>query len=320
LDVYLIEQLTKRYGRNRPANDNISLTIRQGEIFGLLGSNGAGKSTLVKQMVNLLAPTSGKIWLCDMDIAKKPAIVTEKIAYMPQKPNALLDLTAAEAIYFTGHLRGMSRLAAKQATNRIIEEWGIGDFRKRVVRHLSGGQNRLVSLAVSLIGARPVLILDEPTNELDPTYRKMVWERLRTLNQTEGTTIILVTHNVQEAEKVLDRVAIMSEGKIAGLGRVSELKGQVDQSVRLELFLKPENSAQTAQILYNIENSQELKPLQWSVPVPRQNAEDAIHAILSSVRLANLEDFRVHTATLEDVYMALTGQTLEKERGERNVE
>jgi ABC-type multidrug transport system ATPase subunit len=313
LDVYRIEELTKRYGRSRPANDNISLTIGQGEIFGLLGSNGAGKSTLIKQMVNLLAPTSGKIWLNGYNIAKKPEIVTQTVAYMPQKPNALLDLTCEEAIYFTGHMRGLSRHDAKEATKKIIEEWSIGEFRKRVVRHLSGGQNRLISLAVSLIGERPVLILDEPTNELDPTYRKMVWERLRTLNQTGGITIILVTHNVQEAEKVLDKVAIISEGKLAALGRVSELKAQIDQSVRLELFLRPENAVETARILYNIPNSQEIKPLQWSVLVPRENAEDAIHSVLSSVRITNLEDFRVHTVTLEDVYMALTGRTMNDE-------
>lgn len=313
MDVYRIEELTKRYGRSRPANDNISLTIGQGEIFGLLGSNGAGKSTLIKQMVNLLAPTSGKIWLNGYNIAKKPEIVTQTVAYMPQKPNALLDLTCEEAIYFTGHMRGLSRHDAKEATKKIIEEWSIGEFRKRVVRHLSGGQNRLISLAVSLIGERPVLILDEPTNELDPTYRKMVWERLRTLNQTGGITIILVTHNVQEAEKVLDKVAIISEGKLAALGRVSELKAQIDQSVRLELFLRPENAVETARILYNIPNSQEIKPLQWSVLVPRENAEDAIHSVLSSVRITNLEDFRVHTVTLEDVYMALTGRTMNDE-------
>jgi ABC-2 type transport system ATP-binding protein len=316
LDIYRIEQLTKRYGRNkaaRPANDDISLNIRQAEIFGLLGSNGAGKSTLIRQMVNLLAPTAGTVWLYGVDIARKPDIVTQSVAYMPQKPQALLDLTCEEAIYFTGHLRGLPRNIAKQETARIIDEWQIGDFRKRVVRHLSGGQNRLISLAVSLIGARPVLILDEPTNELDPSYRKLVWEKLRRLNEQEGTTIILVTHNVQEAEKVLDRVAIMNEGKIAAVGRVSELKAQIDQSVRLELFLKPENAADTGQILYNLKNSQEVKPLQWSVLVPRHNAEDAIHAILSSVQISNLEDFRVHTATLEDVYMALTGRVINAE-------
>lgn len=316
--VYQIENVTKRFGKgraaqkSRPANSDISLEIQAGEVFGLLGSNGAGKSTLIRQMVNLLAPTEGRIWLYGNDIAHKPEAVTRYVAYMPQKPIALLDLTTEEAIYFTGHMRGMERAEAKRQADQLVTTWGLDEVRHKAVRHLSGGQHRLVGLAVTLIGARPVLILDEPTNELDPAYRKLVWEYIRELNQQHGTTIILVTHNVQEAERALDRVAIMSQGKVVGRGRVSELKAQIDQSIRLELFLKPETAAQSALLLRQFERAQELKALHWAVLVPRTNAEDTIHTILSSVRLENLEDFRVHTATLEDVYMNLTGRTIEE--------
>lgn len=309
--IYRIEGLTKIYKKaGKLANADLWLDIFPGEIFGLLGSNGAGKSTLIRQMVNLVAPTSGKIWLMGQNIVRQPQAVTRYVAYMPQKPHALLDLTAEEAIYYTGHLRGLSRPAARQAAARLVEEWGIGDFRKGVVRHLSGGQHRLVSLAATLIGDLPVLILDEPTNDLDPAYRRQVWEQLVRLNARQGTTIILVTHNVQEAERVIQRVGIMSEGKIVGLGRVSALKSQLDQRVGLELFLRPESAEEAEAVLRQIPQATCLRPLQWTVLVAREDGEAAIHNILSQVRLSRLEDFRVHTASLEDVYLELTGHAI----------
>src|SRR5690242_15022469 len=144
--VYRIEGLTKRYGKGRalqtakPANLDINLDIMPGEVFGLLGSNGAGKSTLIRQMVNLTAPTTGRILLMNQDIARFPEAVTRYVAYMPQKPHALLDLNAEEAIYFTGHLRGMPRPFARREATRLVEEWGLGEVRNKPVRHLSGGQ------------------------------------------------------------------------------------------------------------------------------------------------------------------------------------
>lgn len=317
--AYRVEHLTKLYskkgrGKNNPteapANDDLNLEILPGEIFGLLGSNGAGKSTLIRQMVNLTAPTSGSIWLYGQDIAKKPQTVTANVAYMPQQPQALLDLTAEEAIYFTGQLRGMSWSDAKAAARSLVERWGLAEVRKKAVRHLSGGQHRLVGLAITLVAERPVLILDEPTNELDPNFRKMVWEQILELNRERGTTIILVTHNIQEAEKVIQRVAVMSKGRVVGLGRVGELKERVDRSVRLELFLKPECASQIEPVLAALHGSHLVRPLQWIVLVPRQEAEQAIYQILSRVGLDNLEDFRLQTASLEDVYMKLAGHAI----------
>ncbi len=317
--IYHIESLTKVYAKGKalhttkPANQKINLDIEPGEVFGLLGSNGAGKSTLIRQMVNLVAPTSGQIFLMGQDIARHPEAVTRYVAYMPQKPHALLDLTAEEAIYFTGHMRGLSRPAARHEANRLVEEWGLGDVRKKAVRHLSGGQHRLVSLAATLTGNLPVLILDEPTNDLDPAFRKQVWEQLVQVNQRQGTTIILVTHNVQEAERIIQRVAVMSQARIVGLGRVSELKAQLEQEVSLELFLRPDVAAAAEQVLDTLHGAQRLQPYQWSVKVARAEGEEAIHHILSLVKLERLEDFRVHTASLEDVYMKLTGHAIAAE-------
>jgi ABC-2 type transport system ATP-binding protein len=321
--VYQIEGLTKRYGKGKAlrtakaANLDINLDIMAGEVFGLLGSNGAGKSSLIRQMVNLVVPTAGRIQLMGYDIARHPEAVTRYVAYMPQKPHALLDLTTEEAIYFTGHMRGVAKPVARREAARLVEEWGLGDVRHKEVRNLSGGQHRLVNLATTLIGQLPVLILDEPTNELDPAYRRQVWEKLVEINQREGRTIILVTHNVQEAERVIQRVAVMSEGQIVGLGRVSELKARLEQNVSLELFLRPETADEAEATLHNITQAHRLRPYEWSVLITRQDGEDAIHDILSRVRLERLEDFRVHTATLEDVYMDLTGHSISTEENSK---
>lgn len=309
--VYQIESLTKRYAKkDKAANFELSLEILSGEIFGLLGSNGAGKSTLIRQMVNLVAPSSGRIILMGQDIARYPQAVTRYVAYMPQKPHALLDLTPEEAIYFTGHLRGLSGSFAKQEAARLVGEWGLADVRRKAIRHLSGGQQRLASLACTLIGNLAVLILDEPTNDLDPAFRKQVWERLVNVNQQSGTTIILVTHNVQEAERVIGRVAIMSEGQLVGMGRVSELKAQLDQKVSLELFLRPDAASEAQIVLQNISQARQVRPYEWTIPIERQGGEEAIHHILSQIQLSRLEDFRVHTASLEEVYMTLTGRSI----------
>ncbi len=317
--VYQIEGLTKYYGKkgqilkSRPANDNVSLSIESGEIFGLLGSNGAGKSTLIRQMVNLVAPTAGKIRLFNQEVGKKADFVSRIVAYMPQKPQALLDLTPEEAIYFTGHLRGMARKEAKAQARSLVEEWGLAEVRNKAVRLLSGGQHRLVGLAITLVGGLPVMILDEPTNELDPAFRKQVWDSLIRLNREKGTTIILVTHNVQEAERVVARVAVMSEGRVVGLGRVGELKQAIDQSLRLELFVKPEFLNEVEPFLALFGQATRNNPGHWCLLIPQMGGEDEIHRVLSRVRLDRLEDFRVHTATLEDVYLSLTGRAIEGE-------
>lgn len=157
------------------------------------------------------------------------------------------------------------------------------------------------------------MILDEPTNELDPAFRRQVWDHLKEQNTVHGTTIILVTHNVQEAEHVIGRVAIMSKGRMVGMGRVSELKSKIDQSVRLELFIKPDRAEICESQLVALEQARQLKPYHWVVLVPRENAEEDIYKVLGGIRLDNLEDFRVQTASLEDVYMAFTGRTIEDE-------
>ncbi|MGB1253478.1 MAG: ABC transporter ATP-binding protein, partial [Candidatus Promineifilaceae bacterium] len=202
MTIFRIRNLTKQYARSGYyANRNITLDIAQGEIFGLLGANGAGKSTLVKQMVNLLSPSEGEIVFMDGRVNSAEMLLY--IGYMPQKAQALNTLTIDEALYFTAHLRGMSVNDAKNERDRLVALWQLDAFRQQNSQSLSGGQRRLMRLAVAMAGDPLVLILDEPTNDLDPERRKLVWDILRDVNQTKNTTVIFITHDALEAEKII---------------------------------------------------------------------------------------------------------------------
>ncbi|NJM72402.1 MAG: ABC transporter ATP-binding protein [Scytonema sp. RU_4_4] len=294
--VYDIQNLVKFYpGQTEPANKNITLQIYQGEIFGILGDNGAGKSTLIRQMVNLLSIDSGIISFFRQNIIKAPHLVQMNIGYMPQESGALNNLTVGESLYFTAHLRGMSRNDARKECDALLDFWQIQELRHKPSSRLSGGQRRLLRLAVAMAGLPPVLILDEPTNDLDPQRRKLVWDNLRRINQEQGTTIILITHDAIEAEKAIQRVGILRSGELVAVGRPSELKQQVDRMLRLELFFSPENPPTLPPGLTFV-------PLQaghWRVLLEWNQ----VTLTLNSLNLDMVDDFRLYSATLEDLYL-----------------
>ncbi len=307
--VYQVERLTKIYkGANKKANDEISLSIEEGEIFGLLGPNGAGKSTLVNQMAGLVRPTSGSLRLFGMDVLKSPQFIPDYVALQAQNTQALKDLYPEEALLYTAQLQGMSAADARVRARALLQELGIDAFGKKRIALLSGGQQKLVSLAVTFVGKRPVQIFDEPTNNLDPQVRRMVWDKLLSLNK-EGTTIIIVTHNVIEAERVLQRVGIINAGQLLALGTPGTLKMRVDQRVRLELLLKHNEVGydRYSQLLTSLGETHELTHQHRVVLCPREALQDAITSVLTQIGLDQLDDFRILTPSLEDVYLQLGG-------------
>lgn len=296
MNVYDIRDLVKIYpGRDTPANDHITLQIKQGEIFGLLGDNGAGKSTLVRQMVNLLRPTSGKITFFGQDIDRDPLHVAMQIGYMPQSSQALNNVTVGEAIHYTAHLRGLSRRSARQERDRLLDLWKIRDLENHSSQRLSGGQGRLLQLAVSMAGSPPVIILDEPTNDLDPQRRNQVWDAIRQMNQENGTTVIFITHDAIEAEKIIERVGIMRQGKLVAVGKPSQLKQAIDDQLRLELFFAPDVEISLPAGLTHHQHS----PGRWLIYLYRHQ----IQHTLDTLNLDQIDDFRLYSATLEDLYL-----------------
>ncbi|GAB4407880.1 MAG: ABC transporter ATP-binding protein [Anaerolineae bacterium] len=300
--VYEVRNLTKIYaGQTVPANDHITLDVHEGEIFGLLGDNGAGKTTLVRQMAHLLAPSSGTILLFGQPLDASALYTPGLIGYMPQDGLALNNLTVGETLYFTAHLRGLSRRDARAERDRLLEWFDLGEVRDRMAAQLSGGQRRLLLLATTVAASPPVLLLDEPTNDLDPVHRRRVWDALRTLKQGAGTTIILVTHNVVEAERVIERVAILRAGKLIALGRPGALKARLGDHLRLDITFQPD----APPTLPDGASPRALGPGRWQLLIAREAAA-AYLAVLT--RAPSVEDFSLSTATLEDLYLALAAR------------
>jgi ABC-2 type transport system ATP-binding protein len=296
--AYDIAHLTRIYPKQvRPANDDLTFSIAAGEIFGLLGDNGAGKTTLVKQMANLLRPTSGTIHLLGQPLDHRSVWAAGQIGYMPQGGGALNNATVGEALYFTSHLRGYSRADARQERDRLLALLGLGELRERAIPRLSGGQKRLLMLGIALAARPQIVILDEPTNELAPQNRVMVWDLLRRVNADDGTTIILVTHNVLEAEAIIQRVGIMKAGKLVALGRPSALKEQLNQRLRLEITFDPDRPP----VLPDGAQPHILTPGRWLLHL----APDEAQLYLACLRQGGPYDFRLSTATLEDLYLSL---------------
>lgn len=294
--IYDIKDLVKHYaGQPEPANKEISLQIQQGEIFGLLGDNGAGKSTLVKQMVNLVQPTSGSIGFMGQPLHDDPLRIPLNVGYMPQDGLALNSLTVGEALFFTATLCGLSRRDARQERSRLLALWQLEEIRHKTPKQLSGGQMRLLQIAVSMVGSPPVLILDEPTNDLDPQRRRQVWQTLRQLNQEEGTTIIFITHDAVEAEKIIQRVGIMQAGKLVALGKPSQLKKQLAKPLRLELFFSPEKPPSLPPHLTHVK----LEAGRWLIDLEKKD----VPPLFNQLDLNEWDDFRLYSATLEDLYL-----------------
>ncbi|SDH95679.1 ABC-2 type transport system ATP-binding protein/ABC-2 type transport system permease protein [Sinosporangium album] len=294
--AYDVKNLVKTYPRQRaPAIDGVTFQIHEGEIFGLLGDNGAGKTTLVRQMVNLLRPDSGTVELFGRDVRDDPRHVAMLVGYMPQKSAALNRLTVGEAIYFTAHLRGLSRQAARGERDALVELWRLGDIVDKSSEQLSGGQRRLMQLAVAMAGDPPVLVLDEPTNDLDPVNRKHVWDVLRDRNTRRGTTVILITHDAVEAEKAIQRVGIVQRGRFTALGTPGELKSRVALQVHVDLSFTPGSPPRLPAGITPWKSA----PDSWSLRVD----PDAVPALMAALDFADITDIRLSSATLEDLYL-----------------
>ena len=293
--VYDVRNLVKTYpGATEPANKDISFQVRQGEIFGVLGDNGAGKTTLIKQMVNLLASDSGHILLYGQPIAHEGLYLPSLVGYMPQESHALNQLTVAEALYYSAHLRGMKRSAALDERNRLLGIWDMQDLRDHTSARLSGGQRRLLRLAVATAASSKVLVLDEPTNDLDPQKRRLVWQNLREINERRGTTIIFITHDAAEAEKIIERVGILHQGELVVTGAPHRLKRNLKNKLRLEIAFEP---GRAPLLPANLARRQ-LTATRWQIYLEQHQ----LGAVIAALEIDRLTDMTLNSATLEDLY------------------
>lgn len=304
--VFRVVGVTKRYAKAASdANHDVNLEVAQGDVFGLYGANGAGKSTLVRQLMNLVRPTAGQIYLDGRAVIGASDWVASRVAYLPQQPCGFYGISPRELIYRTGRLRGLGRAEAAAETTRLLVEWDLAADAGKWLCRLSGGRRRLTGLAVALIGDLPVLVLDEPTNELDPTLRRAVWRKLLDLSQNRGKTVLLVTHNLVESEQVVNRVAIMRKGRIAAAGSPAALKRAVDGRVRLEVRLQAPAALDRPLSFPPYVQVIQAGGAALLLQVPCERLGDAFQFLLGAVPMDQLEDLNVRSASLEEIYGAL---------------
>lgn len=290
------------------ATDGISLDVRRGEIFGLLGPNGAGKSTLVRQLTGLLRPDSGSVTLLGHDLVRHPDRSARLLSYLGQESTALDELTVSLAAETTGRLRGLGLREARAARDSVLEELGLTPLAGRPLKKLSGGQRRLACFAAALVGERPVLVLDEPTTGMDPVARRAVWAAVDRRRAMTGATVLLVTHNVIEAETVLDRVAVIDQGRVIACDTPAGLKARVSGEVRLELVWRTSPPLELPEVAALAGAATE-SGRRWVLRLGPDEARAAVAAVTGGPAFAALDDFTLATPSLEDVYLALGGRT-----------
>ncbi len=220
------DHLSRRFG-DLLAVDDLSICVQAGEVFGLLGPNGAGKTTTIKMLTTLLPPTSGTARVAGLDIVRQAGDVRRVIGYVPQMLSADGTLTGYENLLIFAKLYDLPRGQREQRVREALGFMGLDDAADKLVRQYSGGMIRRLEIAQSMLHVPRLLFLDEPTVGLDPIARKAVWERIEELRKEYGTTILLTTHYMEEADSLCSRVAVMHLGRVAAIGSPAELKASI---------------------------------------------------------------------------------------------
>ena len=236
MDALLAEHVTKRYTSRRRdtlALDRVDLAIPKGMLFGFLGRNGAGKTTLIKISSTLLAPTSGRVSLFGHDVMEEPEAVRPQIALVPQEGKPFFHLTPREHVEEYLRVRGASAETARSRADEVLKAMGLTAYENEVAYRLSGGLQQRTLVAMILATRAPFLFLDEPTLGMDPFARRQVWEVIRSVART-GSTILLTTHYLDEAEQLSEQLAIIEAGQILYRGNPRELKERLGREVRVE--------------------------------------------------------------------------------------
>jgi ABC-2 type transport system ATP-binding protein len=233
-----VHDLVKRYQKSKTnAVDGVSFEVRRGEIFGLLGPNGAGKTTCIGVLITSVIPTAGSASIMGLNVASDPIGIKQRIAVVPQQSNLDRSLRVREILTFHAAYHGVARKEREARADQLLGELGLGERKNDKVSRFSGGMAQRLMIARALMHSPDVLFLDEPTNNLDPQSRLFLWDRIRALNQ-QGLTILLTTHDMDEADRLCERVAIMDQGKILVNDTPAELKKMIPGGNALEIRVR----------------------------------------------------------------------------------
>ncbi|MDM5340956.1 ATP-binding cassette domain-containing protein [Fictibacillus enclensis] len=300
--------LVKVFGDNH-AVDGVDLNVRAGSIYGVLGPNGAGKTTTIRMLATLLKADAGSAKIFGYDVAKDPQIVRQLIGVTGQYASVDESLSATENLVIFSRLLGLSRAESKRKAMELLEEFGLTEAARRPLKHFSGGMRRRLDLAASLIAQPPLIFLDEPTTGLDPRTRNQMWDTIRRLVK-EGSTVLLTTQYLQEADELADRIAVIDHGKVVAEGTVNDLKESVGTS-SLHLSIQNEQSLSQARLIVErVLNVQSAVTAEGGkITAPMADA-DRVTDLLITLREAGiqLEELSVQKPTLDEVFLSITGQ------------
>jgi ABC-2 type transport system ATP-binding protein len=314
VDVISVGGLTKRFGAFT-AVDKVSFKVREGEIFGLLGPNGAGKTTTIKMLITLLAPSSGNVSVAGADVKKDKRAVRESIGVVFQDPSLDDNLTGRENLEFHAILYRVGKARREKRVKEMLKLVELEDKADILVKNYSGGMKRRLEIGRGLLHEPKVMFLDEPTIGLDTQTRRHIWNYIEKLNREHGTTIILTTHYIEEADFLCDRVAFVDHGKIVALDTPKTLKERMGGDV-ITLQVKGEIK----------DAAKKFKRIAWAKSVSiregaiRFTADKGDERIPEIVNFAQKHGIAVSSVdlrkpSLEDVFIKYTGKTIREEEG-----
>lgn len=305
--VLQTQLLTKHYG-SLTAVDGLSLEIYEGEVFGLLGPNGAGKTTSISMMCGLLKPDSGQVIVHGKPITNGDSSIRARVGVCPQNIVLWNQLTCLEQMQFIGEMYGLKGTTARQRGTQLLKELDLDEKRDKPARTLSGGMQRRLNLAMALVHDPEILVLDEPEAGLDPQSRVLVREYVKSLARRK--TIILTTHNMDEAERMADRVAIIDHGKLLTVDTPEALKRTVGEGDVLEIETANGVAGRALSAISQI--APQVSTSNHTLIIRAHGVVELLPAILDALRAMDVHpgEVRLRANTLEDVFISLTGRRL----------
>jgi ABC-2 type transport system ATP-binding protein len=310
-EVIRCEQLTKRYRGDVLAVDSLDMSVRSGEVFGLLGPNGAGKTTTVGMLTTLVVPTSGRAIVAGIDVRAQPSLVKRVIGMVAQTNNLDRALTVWENLYYHGRFFGLSARESREASDRLLVEFRLAERAKYYVSEISGGMAKRLQVARALLHKPSVLFLDEPTAGLDPQSRLALWEILGQLH-SEGQTILLTTHYMEEADSVCDRVAIMDHGRFLAVDTPEQLKESVDADTIVTVSAIGDLDTLANLLKNQVDGASKSRIFDSTIQLSVKGRTGILPKVVSVAEQGgfHITDLSVTTPTLETVYINLTGKEL----------
>ncbi|MDT0269759.1 ATP-binding cassette domain-containing protein [Streptomyces sp. DSM 44915] len=305
------EGLVKRFG-GTTALDGVDVQAKSGTVLGLLGPNGAGKTTVVRVLATLLRPDAGRATVHGYDVRTDAHRVRGLIGLTGQYASVDEQLTGIENLLLIGRLLGMRRAAARRRAEESLEQFGLADAGHQAVGHYSGGMRRRLDLAASLVGRPPVLFLDEPTTGLDPRARTEMWELTREL-VAEGTTVLLTTQYLDEADELADDIVVIDRGRVIATGTPQELKATAGGST---LAVRPEDAEQLARVRRIVADVAGVEPeTQGALVTAPISDPDVLPAVVRRLDEARVRvtELALRGASLNEVFLSLTGRPAEEE-------